>query len=332
MAVDFEPITEGFGAVVRGLNLGTLSEQPCADTVALLEAQVARRGFLVFQNVSLPGDALVSLSKLFGSGDLAARHTVHPEAVHDDMLRLSNVEDRGVVGVGRQWHHDGAFERRPFSHVVFHAQQIPPVGGGTQMANLARAFASLSPRVQSEWSRLASVNAFSGAVHPLVHQHPKTGQRVLFAHLAQTGAVIRWPRGRANGGIRYPKLEAMDPAVVPPEGCDALPPQELRTLLGTLDALLNRHTATYNYDVHDLLLLDNLAVAHRAAPWSWDGLRVLHRTTVAGLHALDPPHLSQVPPFVYVWGVNPLNGDGVWQGSDYFGAGFPWNDSLPMRN
>ena len=31
--------------------------------------------------------------------------------------------------------------------------------------------------VQERWSRMASVNAYSGAVHPLVHRHPISGKK-----------------------------------------------------------------------------------------------------------------------------------------------------------
>ena len=51
--------------------------------------------------------------------------------------------------VGPQWHADGSFERRVFSHVLFHAQAVPRVGGGTEMSHLAAAFDAL-PAAQRE--------------------------------------------------------------------------------------------------------------------------------------------------------------------------------------
>ncbi len=345
----------------------------CAELRATLEAALARHGgLLVLRNASLPGAALASFSRLLGGGALAARHLVHPRAVDEDVLRLSNAPAQGVTGVGGQWHHDGAFERRPFSHVLFHAQRMPSAGGGgTLLAPLAPAVASLSTAMREEWAQLASVNAFSGAVHPLLHRHPTSGQLVLFLHLAQTGAFLRWPRGPASEceatgerAARYATLEAMDPSVAPPVGAGhrTLSAAEARALLRTVHALLDRHALSFTYEPHDLLIIDNLAVAHRAAPDALKpgavgaggggaaggggdaggaldpagedepGLRIMHRTTVKGTHALDPPRPSGLPPFVYVWGDNPLDDGGVWQGSDYWGAGFAWNTSLTLRN
>ena len=66
---------------------------------------------------------------------------------------------------------------------------------------------------------------------------------------------------------------------------------------------------------------------------------VLHRTTLEGTRPIDPPAESALPPFAYIWGANPLGGDaadgvtdGLWMGSDHFGVGFRFNQSLPMRN
>ena len=126
------------GAVVSGIDL---RDQPSAAAIAGLICAAANHGFLVFRNVSLPGASLEAVSSLFGS--VIGRHIVHEEAVSDNVLRLSNDESRGVFGVGPQWHSDGSFERRIFSHVLFHAQQMPEGGGGgTELADLVAAFAA----------------------------------------------------------------------------------------------------------------------------------------------------------------------------------------------
>lgn len=359
MSFALEPLRP-FGAVVPGLDL---RHRPAADVLRALERGAASHGFLVFPNQTFPGAEFASVSRYFGGGRLAARHTEHAEAVHEEVLRLSNRPERGVPRVGPQWHHDGSFERRPFSHVAFHARTMPLAGGGTELADLATAYAALSPRRQREWARLASVNAYSGAVHPIVHTHPLSGRPVLFLHLGMTGAVVRWPSsgGVAEGGGcprrgdepvgRPPALEAMEPGVGPVagDGYEVLGGAELEELLREYDALLTRHSTAFTYraaggergddapadGAGDVVLLDNLAVAHRASAEAHDAggaLRVLDRTTVEGVEPLDPPGRSGLPPFLYIWGSNPLRDGGVWQGSDHFGVGFRWNRSLPMRN
>ena len=442
-----EPLSP-LGAIVRGIDFGR--GRPSPAIIAALEKEAAVRGFLVFPNASLPGDMLLKVSGYFGSGVLAARHTVHDTAVHEDILRVSNDEAHGIFGVGPQWHHDGSFERRLFSHVLFHAQRMPSRGGGggTQFTDLAAVYDALPRRLQHEWSRLATVNAYSGAVHPLVIRHPQTGRRSLCIHLGMVGAVVRWrPHAdaaatatvaaaaeeeeeeekeeeeeegitdarRSSAAVPLPesgcpvssssmasfrRLEAMDPTAGPDFRCghELLGAAEVHELLRSINERLSSpaHSATWSYSARqtsttstgtstsaaegegeggegdgegaagdgeggeggegedgedgedgttspacgagvlgDLILVDNLAAAHRATPEAHDRsgeLRILHRTTVQGSWAADPPPESRLPPFAYIWGQEPLAGRGLWQPADRYGVGVRWNASLPMRN
>lgn len=329
------------GAEVIGLDL---KKRPADCIVSKLEHDMARNGFLVFKNQqSLEAEDLVRISKYFGSRDLLSRHTVHREAVHEDILRLSNHEHHGIQGVGPQWHNDGSHERSVFSHIAFHPQQMPPTGGETEFTDLSAAYDSLPAHLKDEWSHLASVNAYSGAVHPLVHRHPISKKLVLFLHLGQTGAIIRWPNSVSlteSQKKEWLHLDGMNPSAGPSlldRGYRVLGAEELIAFFHAYDELLSRpeRRATYRYMPGDLVLLDNLAVAHRATRSAHDsnnGVRILHRTTVRGVKKLDPPIDSGLPPFLYIFGENPLCDGGVWQASDYYGAGFHWNVSLTLKN
>lgn len=377
-----------FGAVIEGVDLRI---RPSDAILAALEDHAAVHGFLIFSDQFLSGsdDSLAVFSRHFGS--LAARHSVHSEAVHEDILRVSNDAQHGIINVGPQWHNDGNFERRIFKHVWFHAQRMPSDGsGGTELSDLAAAYEALPRHVQDDWSRLAIINAYSGAVHPLVISHPRSGRRSLCVHLGMVGAVLRWPRLGTRSAIQqrecfarfssFRDLDAMHPSAGPFVECghELLGEAEVRALLHSIDALLSRpeHSTTWTYRapgasdscgcMHDdviggggcdaddddddpcqerasskgvdLLLVDNLATAHRATPSAHKaptevGIRILHRTTVHGTQAIDPPVAAGAPPFAYIWGQNPLREhQGVWKAADKFGVGFRWNHSLPMRN
>ena len=131
---------------------------------------------------------------------------------------------------------------------------------------------------------MATVNAYSGAVHPLIVRHPRSGRLSLCIHLGMVGAVIRWPRVSAAGSTcgslpqRFRQLEAMDPLAGPTRRCghQLLTESETRTLLRTIDVLLSdpAHSITWTYSAHgdevdgdessvgDLVIVDNLAAAH----------------------------------------------------------------------
>ena len=91
------------------------------------------------------------------------------------------------------------------------------------------------------------------------------------------------------------------------------------------------YAAVYEYEEGDCIFIDNLAIAHRAAPeahkdYKEVGLRILHRTTIKAMINFDPPF--GLPPQANMHGPNPL-GQGVWQGG---GLGFRWDETIPMQN
>ena len=91
------------------------------------------------------------------------------------------------------------------------------------------------------------------------------------------------------------------------------------------------YALAYEYEDNDCVFIDNLAVAHRAAPNAHlsadeQGLRILHRSTVRGVQNLMPDF--GLPKQLNIFGPSPL-GDGVWQAG---GLGFRWDDALPMQN
>jgi len=306
------------GAAVSGLDL-TRDERPHPKLVQTLERVMASRGFLVFKNESqLSPDDFLRVSCWWGGRALHSTHGIHPATPghNPHIFRLSNDPRYGIPGVGPQWHNDGSFEARTFSHAGYHIIRPAERGGGTYFAHQGAAYDALSPERQAHWGRLSSVNSASGVVHPAVHEHPVTGRRCLWLHLGMTGAVIE-------------KLPEED-------GFRLLEADELRALCREYDGLLNAgltdgYAIEYEYEAHDCLFIDNLAVAHRASPRAHlpteeQGLRIMERSTVRGMKDLAPGF--GLPPKYAIDGPNPF-GSGVWHAG---GIGFRWDDDIPMRN
>ena len=325
---DSTAIIEAFGATIRplhpigaevsGMDL-TSDQAPPAEVVTTLERIMAERGFLVFKNDRELGvEDFLRASCLWGGRELHSTHGVHPETPggNPHIFRLSNDERHGIPDVGPQWHNDGSFLPATFSHSGYHIIRPAERGGGTHFAHQGLAFAALPKDRQEYWSRLSSVNSASGVVHPLVHTHPVSGQKCIWLHLGMTGAVIE-------------KLPDRD-------GFSLLHADELKQLCHEYNDILNAgmtegYAVAYEYQENDCVFIDNLAVAHRAAPEAHmpveqQGLRIMHRSTVKGVQDLAP-HFD-LPQHVRIDGPNPI-GEGVWQGG---GIGFRWDDGIPMRN
>jgi taurine dioxygenase len=306
------------GAAVRGIDLAA-EAPPSREVVAALETEMARRGFLVFKNESqLTPDEFLRASCWWGGKALHSTHGVHPATprFNRHIFRLSNDPQHGIPGVGPQWHNDGSFNTATFSHAGYHIIRPAEKGGGTCFAHQGAAHDALTAERQEFWSRLSSVNSASGVVHPAVHVHPLSQRRSLWLHLGMTGAVIEKLRDE--------------------EGFRLLDRAELTQLCHEYNDVLNAgfadgYAIEYEYEDHDCLFIDNLAVAHRASPQAHlpaaqQGLRIMDRSTVRGVRDLAPRF--GLPP-KFALDVPSPYGAGVWQSG---GVGFRWDASIPMQN
>lgn len=309
---------EPIGAAVFGIDLAA-EAPPAPEVVEALEIEMARRGFLVFKcDRALSPEAFLRASCWWGGRELHSTHGVHPATPggNPHIFRLSNDPAWGIVGVGPQWHNDGSFNATTFSHAGYHIVRPAERGGGTCFAHQGAAYDALAPERQDFWRRLSSVNSSTGVVHPAVHQHPVSGRLSVWLHLGMTGAVIE----KDPDGDRFRLLEADELTQLCHEYNDLLEA-----------GLRDGYAIRYEYEANDCLFIDNLAVAHRAAPEAHrpaeeQGLRIMHRSTVKGVGLLTPRH--ELPLHVDIHGANPT-GTGVWQGG---GIGFRWEEGIPMQN
>ena len=284
---------------------------------------MASRGFLVFTDQGiLSGDEQVHCSKFWGAREMHSTHGVHPMAPNRHIFRLSNDSSVGINGVGPQWHNDGSFESSIFSHVGYHIIRVPEQGGDTQFVHQGAAFDALPKEKQEYWSRLVTINATSGVLHPMVHDHPISGRRSVYLHLGMTGGIFE----KTEDDLRL------------------LEHDELLDVFRSYNALLNaglvenggRYGMSYPYKQGDCIFIDNWAIAHRASPeahldQSKQGLRILHRSTVKSPRPGPlPPKAWQLPPVVTQ---NLLmaadRGEGVFVAG---GLGFRWDPDIHMQN
>jgi len=309
---------EPLGAAVKGIELSTVQALP-SDVRRALEFEIASRGFLVFKNEhALTPDDFLRASCWWGGRELQSTHGVHPATPDQNrhIFRLSNDQRHGIPGVGPQWHNDGSFLAGTFSHSGYHIVRPAERGGGTWFAHQASAYDALPDALKASWRRLTSVNSNSGVLHPLVHQHPITGSQCIWLHLGMTGAVIE----KQPGSDQFRLLPAGD----------------LRELCRQYNEVLNAgfdngYAIAFEYEENDCVFIDNLAVAHRAAPEAHmpageQGLRIMHRSTVKAVHPFAPDF--SLPQYVDIQGPNPFGG-GVWQAG---GIGFRWDDAIAMQN
>ena len=172
------------------------------------------------------------------------------------------------------------------------------------------------------WQRRVSINSNSGAVHALVHMHPISGRKSVWLHLGMTGAVLEMRPGVQRVYNPETDLRLLDEA-------------EMTQLFNRYNDLMNEpaHSTEHHYVPGDCVIIDNLAIAHRASLQAHScptkqGLRILHRTTVQGMLSFDPQPEFGLPSTIYIHGKSPF-GPGVFQGG---GTGFRWDPNIRLQN
>ncbi len=215
MPAEFEinPLTPGFGAEIRGLDVTRLDEKSF-DRLYQCWLQY-RVVFLRDQLIDL--EQLQNFSARFG--ELMALPYIKPLDGHPHIIRvLKQAEEIGMGVFGGDWHSDFSFLEVPPRISILYAEEIPPVGGDTLWADMTRALAALPEATRARLEGGYGIHSgtpygvkhappedtqFKGSIeiernnpeadaetrHPLLCRHPETGEATLFVNPTYTVAI-----------------------------------------------------------------------------------------------------------------------------------------------
>ena len=228
------------GAVVNGLDL----RQPLAEhtRAALLQA-FNDHAMLLFRDQDVSIDDMKRLATVFGT---VSDQGEAPGGVN----YVSNTRPPGLNEAGEhtlrggdgelQFHFDHCFQEHVLRGIMLYGVEVPPEGGDTLFADVREATRRLPPEVRARidgktirhksWLRTGQPEAD----HPIMFEHPRTGERVLF----------------------YSRLQAREIYGIPQDECDQL----FRQFTGLIESkdIIYRH----KWKLRDLLVLDNIALQH----------------------------------------------------------------------
>ena len=234
----------GFGAEITGISLrASLANGLVA---AQVRQELDEHGLLLFRGQSdLKPEHHVALGSWFGTVFPLPPRFQHPRAPHANVLRMSNAEAEGLVGVGTTgWHMDGLSYATPFGVALLHIAQVPR-RGPTLFLPLHPLVETMRRQQPGWWERL-SMRCGTGAAavhHPLLFAHPRKPDR-LGVCLGKTSGLVR-DRGTAQERT--------------------LGEAEAAAALAKLDAHVATHAEAHCYAhewrAGDTLVVDNLQVA-----------------------------------------------------------------------
>lgn len=208
-------------------------------------------------------------------GEIESTFYKHPRSPHPDIFRVSNDEREGCTGVGRTgWHIDGTFQPMPFKYQTMHLHSVIE-GGDTWFVPLKEFYEMQDDETKARWDRLWMITGRGQRAHPLVYKHPVRGDTTLMFHCGEPFCA-GWGQDDQNADSTKREVkEVLDSRSIQDE------------LTRKLDVAIDKIGVKMSWEEGDFAINDNLGNCHYAPPGTQNpqrqaGLRILHRTTMAG--------------------------------------------------
>jgi len=267
--LEIRPLSEAAGAEVVGIDFSRIAHVgPESSGIADWHAALYAHQLLLFRGAAVDAETQVAFVETLG-----------PALIENDSGRayqfVSNTHEGGILGDERfAFHSDHAFMEEPIDVISPCGLEVPETGTQTRFVNSVRAAAALPEdlreRVRNRRGRhIIDTGAESGVVpirgrrlsddlphayHPMLWEHPRTGEAILYVSEQQTDLV-----------------ETLD---------DAESKELIEALFEHLYA--PRFTYVHEWQAGDLLVWDNRALQHARAAIPEGVSRTLRRVSVGG--------------------------------------------------
>ena len=264
--LESRPLSPAIGAEIHGVDL---REDLDDATISDIRAALLTHKVIFFRDQDITIEQHIAFARKFGPLEI---HPATPkEQANREILRIAHGPDSR--GKENFWHSDVTWRAEPSLGSILRAIELPQIGGDTLFADMAAAYAGLSPAMKEWICGLTAVHdiarVFAGRLgqtpedlhakyppqeHPVVRTHPETGQRALYVNTAFTSHI------------------------------KGLSTKESEWLLSHLyaQATLPEYQCRFRWAVNSIAFWDNRASQHYAASDYFPAVRVMERVTIAG--------------------------------------------------
>jgi taurine dioxygenase len=246
------------GAEVTGLDL---REEIPEDAKRTLRKAWDDHALLIFRDQDLTKDDLKRFAQVFG--------TISDQGEAPGGMNLvSNVNAPGLNEYGEHtlrggdgelhMHFDHCFQEKPLRGILLYSVEVPPQGGDTLFSDVRiatrRLPAVIRARIDDKLIRHKSYLRTGQPEwnHPIMYEHPRTGERILF----------------------FSKLQAREIHGIPEDECKGL--FETFTSIIESDDIIYRH----HWRPKDVVVWDNLALQHAREAFDSKYRRHLQRVQI----------------------------------------------------
>jgi taurine dioxygenase len=215
--IEIRPSSGALGAEISGVDL---TKPLDTASVGTLKGALAEHGVIFFRDQSMTPDQQIAFARNFGPINI--NRFFKSDAAHPEIAEVRKEPDQ-AKNIGGNWHTDHSYDQVPALGSILLAREVPPRGGDTLFACMAKAFATLSPGLQKTLEGLRAVHssrhvfgrpqygremngrignpeaATQDAIHPVVIRHPDSGRKILFVNPGFTTHVEGWTEAESKG-------------------------------------------------------------------------------------------------------------------------------------
>ena len=275
-ALRIQPLSPGFGAEARGVDVSRLSDDEFREIErAFFAAQV-----LVLRGQQLTASQFLGFARRFGPPE---PHVIdqfhHPE--HADILILSNVvrdgKPTGLADAGTYFHTDYSYLDVPARATTLYSRQVPSKGGDTLFANQYAAYDDLPEASKRRIDGLVGLHHYGNRDD--VDERSRTVASVLNEDQKQKMNWVRHPIARRHPVTGRTALYAVSGTSF---GIEGMAEPEALALLDELKqhATQGKYQLRVRYGVGDVVIWDNASLLHSATLTDPNDPRALWRITI----------------------------------------------------
>ena len=172
---------------------------------------VYAHGVAIFRDQSLSPEDHIALARRWGGIDINNYFPLTD--THPEIAVVRKTEDQ-TTNIGGGWHTDHSYDQVPAMGSILVARTLPPSGGDTLWAHMGAAYDGLDDATKTEIAGLEAYHTAdhiyspegiyaktdqatalrgqelqTGATHPVVVRHPRTGRKLLYVN---PGFTIRF--------------------------------------------------------------------------------------------------------------------------------------------
>ncbi len=196
--MEWTPMATNIGAEVQGIDLATVD----GEDLEALKDLVYDRGVVVLREQTLTPEDHIALAERWGGIDINSYFPLQEKYPQIAIVRKGADQQTNIGGA---WHTDHSYDQVPAMGSILVARTLPPSGGDTHFAHMGAAYDSLPDDLKAEISDLKAFHTAdhvykadgiyaqtdqgadlrgqdvrTGAIHPVVIRHPRTGRKLLY--------------------------------------------------------------------------------------------------------------------------------------------------------